>query len=280
MIRKLFYKLPPKLRFAVRYVVFLPYDIIDSIFRPKGQLAPPKRLIFIGSGNFIQIGNLFKDDFVEHKIISPESNVLDVGCGIGRSAIPLTGYLKGGRYEGFDIIKTGINWCNKHIAKRFPNFRFTLVDLSNDLYKNSGGLAQNFTFPYPHSSFDLVIVLSVFTHMVEEEVERYVSEISRVLKPGGYCYSTFFILNDSSIRYMKSNNHAFDFKFDKGNYSLLDEEVRSANVAFNEDYVMNTLVPENGFIVQSMRYGSWSTEGNTNPIGFQDRLILQKKKDS
>ena len=79
---------------------------------------------------------------------------------------------------------------------------------------------------------------------------------------------------------MKSNNHAFDFKFDKGNYSLLDEEVRSANVAFNEDYLINSLVPENGFIVQSLTYGSWSTEVNTNPIGFQDRLILQKKKES
>ena len=277
MIRKLFYKLPPKLRFAVRYAVFLPYDIIVSVFRPKGQLAPPKRLIFIGSGNFTEIGNLFKDEFVEHNILSPESNVLDVGCGIGRSAIPLTGYLKSGRYEGFDIIKTGINWCNKHIASRFPNFRFTLVDLSNDLYKNSGGLAQNFTFPYPDNSFDLVIVLSVFTHMVEEEVERYFSEISRVLKTGGHCYSTFFILNESSVSAMKSNSNAFDFKYDKGNYSLIDEEVRSANVAFNEDYLVNSLVPKNGFVVQSLMYGTWSKELNTNPIGFQDRLILQKK---
>ena len=70
--------------------------------------------------------------------LKPNHRVLDIGSGIGRMAIPLTEHLTSGSYEGFDIVPTGINWCKENIEKRFPNFKFTLTSISNDLYTESG----------------------------------------------------------------------------------------------------------------------------------------------
>jgi SAM-dependent methyltransferase len=248
------------------------------VFGKNQKLSPPKRLIFIGSGDFIKIGELFQQDFVAKGLISPNSSVLDVGCGIGRSAIPLIPFLKGGKYDGFDIMKSGINWCKKNISNHYSNFNFKLVDLSNDLYKNSGSNAANFTFPYPSDSFDLVIVLSVFTHMIQDEVEQYLNEINRVLKINGACYATFFILNNDSIKNMNVAGDGFNFKYDQGNYCLINKDVRSANVAFKERYLIDSLFPTCALTVKSIEYGSWSRGGSQNPIEFQDRVILVKQE--
>lgn len=49
---------------------------------------------------------------------------------MGRMALPLTQYLdQNGRYEGFDVFKSGIVWSQKNISKNFPNFNFKHVDI-------------------------------------------------------------------------------------------------------------------------------------------------------
>ena len=81
-------------------------------------------MIYTGSGDFLKIGNQIVDDIKKHNIISSSSNVLDIGSGIGRIAVPLTQIIKDGQYEGFDIIQSGVRWCEKHITKHHPNFHF------------------------------------------------------------------------------------------------------------------------------------------------------------
>ena len=49
----------------------------------------------------------------------------------------------------------------------------------------------------------MVYLISVFTHMLPEECENYAQEIMRVLRPGGRCAVTTFLVdrgNDASIR--------------------------------------------------------------------------------
>jgi len=57
---------------------------------------------------------------------------------------------------------------------------------------------KKFVFPYADSSFDLVFLTSVFTHMLPEDVKRYMEEISRVLKSGGRSVVTYFLVNPPS----------------------------------------------------------------------------------
>ena len=64
--------------------------------------------------------------------------MLDVGCGIGRLARPLAGYLSiDGTYAGFDVDAAGIRWCRQRYG-HFPQFSFAHADVRNARY-NPGG---------------------------------------------------------------------------------------------------------------------------------------------
>ena len=120
--------------------------------------------------------------------------MLDIGCGIGRMAVPLTRYLnEQGSYEGFDIVAEGIDWCTKKITPKYPRFSFHLADVYSQKYNPEGTFsASEYPFPFKDESFDLVFLTSVFTHMLPPDVENYMKEISRVLKRNGSCLITFF----------------------------------------------------------------------------------------
>jgi SAM-dependent methyltransferase len=255
----------------------MPGDLVTSVFSGKKPLTPPRRLVFTGAGDFKRTGEMFLQDFISNKLIEKDSSVLDIGSGIGRIAIPLTLFLEQGKYDGFDIMKPGIQWCQKNITSRFPNFKFTQVALSNDLYRNSGQSASQFEFPYPDEHFDLAVATSVFTHMLPAEVIRYVEEIHRVIKKGGHAYLTFFVLNPDSMRQMKEGENEFNFQYDHGTYRLLDEKVKSANVAYDEKYLFDSVIFSSKFTTKSIEYGTWSTMQKGSPISFQDRLVITKK---
>src|SRR3989337_2008959 len=76
---------------------------------------PPKEMRdLIGAANlfwFNQIGYEFVKHFINQCGLKPEETVLDIGCGCGRMARPLSQYLEKGRYEGIDIVPLMINWC-------------------------------------------------------------------------------------------------------------------------------------------------------------------------
>ena len=276
--RKLFYSLSPSLRFFIRRIYFFPIDLWNKIQNKNKKNIPPKGLIFIGQGDFEKIGKHYLHLFKKYCDLQPHHHVLDVGCGIGRIALPLTDYISNnGLYEGFDIVNVGINWCRKNITAKFPNFNFIHVDLKNDLYNlSTNSSAKDFVFPYKDDSFDLVVLTSVFTHMVPEDVVNYLKEINRVLKNDGKLLITVFLLNSESKKYMIYNKE-FDFKFNYGNYRLINNQVKEANVAFEEECFMDTL-KQNNFEVLNKLYGSWSKGNQKNNLDFQDTLILKKNK--
>ena len=114
--------------------------------------------------------------------IKSTDNVVEVGCGIGRDAIPLTMLLgKGGQYLGIDIIARSINWCSANISKRHPNFRFVHFDVADQLHNPSGTLPISAChLPLPPGSVDLIILQSVFTHMFADGMTSYMTEFARV----------------------------------------------------------------------------------------------------
>ncbi len=72
-------------------------------------------------GEFRATGEEFLTYFIEIGGLRPSDRVLDVGCGVGRMAVPLTRYLSPeGRYEGFDVMANAVEWCQRHITPRFP----------------------------------------------------------------------------------------------------------------------------------------------------------------
>ena len=130
---------------------------------------------------------------LQHWGLRPTSQVLEIGCGVGRLAYELAPYLAdGGSYAGFDIGPKAIRWLNEHYAPRLPNFRFDLVDARNARYRpRRGGGADGIRFPYDDGRFDVVCALAVFMHMPLPEIAHYFDEIVRVLAPGGVAVATF-----------------------------------------------------------------------------------------
>lgn len=273
--RKLFYQLPPALRFAARRLYFLPVDAWEALTGQRDELTPPRGLIFTGGGDFRKTGEMLVGYLKEFGGLRPNGKVLDVGCGIGRVAIPLAKYLnEQGGYEGFDAMERGVVWCRENISGRFPNFNFKYVPLNNDLYRSDGASASQFRFPYDDDQFDAAVVNSVFTHMVPEEVENYLREIRRVLRPGGVCYATFFVFDEKQKNGFPAG---FDFPFDHGHFRLMDEKVKSANVAFAEGYLKKELVERNGFWLRHFFLGSWRGLRREDCKEFQDIVILEKR---
>jgi SAM-dependent methyltransferase len=275
MVRRLYYLLPPYLRLIARRLVFLPYDLWCGITGKREEMLPPRGMIYTGSGDFVNTGNKFLKLFIKYGKLMPHHRVLDIGSGIGRIARPLTSYLlPEGSYEGFDLVNTGVKWCKKNISTKYPNFNFQKVDLLNDLYTSKGIKAEKFVFPYKDDEFDFVFLISVFTHMLPEEVDNYIKEIKRVLKKGGKCFATFFILNEKSIAEMQKGKFIFSKNF--GNYRLMDEKVKAANVAFHEDYLINDIIKSKSFNVNEIIYGDWFGNDESESLVFQDIVVFEK----
>lgn len=267
---------PTFLKPAAKKVYFFFADIVDVI-KGRDPLTPPRSLIFIGSGDFKQIGNEFKKYFIELGGLQPNHRVLDIGCGIGRMAVPLTGYLtKEGGYWGFDIVKKGIDWCQAHITKEFDNFHFQHVNIYNKYYNKKGTIvARQFKFPYEESFFDFAFLTSVFTHMQADELENYIQEISRVLKPGGRAMLTFFLLNPEAKQSMKIGKSHVNFQYEVDEHSkTTNPQIPEDAIAYEEAFVLSLINKHNLHVDPPIQYGAWS--GREKNLTYQDVILVRK----
>ncbi len=271
---------PPKVRWLLRKTLrklhFFPADLADRVLNRQEPLTPPKSKVYVGDGEFKDIGKRLIQQFVKLGEIQPDDMVLDVGCGIGRAAVPLTKFLtKAGRYHGFDTEKEGIEWCQKQITPLFPNFQFELADVYNKMYNPSGRHAANeYRFPYDNASFDFVFATSVFTHMLPEEVWHYIDEIERVLKPGGRCLATFFLLNRESKKLIDLDKSTLDFKCRHGeSMSISDVEPEKA-VAYAEQTLRKRYEALGLTLLTPIQYGLWC--GREKGMGYQDIVVAKK----
>lgn len=243
-----------------------------------GIPMPPEKDIFPGNAsNFEKAGREFLGHFKDLCGLQPGDRVLDVGCGIGRMAIPLTGYLsREGSYEGFDVVARGVRWCQENVTPRYPNFRFQLADVHNERYNRGGGYeAREYEFPYEDESFDFVFLASVFTHMPPEEVDHYLSEISRVLKPGGRCLISYFLLNEESLRLIEEGRSGRDFKPSTGIYRVIDPENPEHAVGYDEEYVLGLHEKHGLKPVRPPGYGAWC--GRKEFLSYQDIVVATKE---
>jgi SAM-dependent methyltransferase len=245
-------------------------DIADASSRRK-DMIPPRHMHFVCNGEYKAVGLEFKELFIRHGGLKPEHRVLDVGCGQGRMAAPLTIYLTG-EYEGFDIVRSGIQWCQKNITPRYPNFQFRHSDVKNASYNPEGKFeASSYTFPYEDGYFDFVFLTSVFTHMFPGDMDNYLKEIRRVMKTGGSCFITMFLLNDESRRLIDSKQSTTDFTHELEGCVTSNPEHPEDALAFDEGFVRQEFAKHNLKIVEPIHFGSWC--GRKKFVSYQDIVI-------
>src|SRR5712692_11920500 len=131
-------------------------------------LEPPQELQeSVGAGDFVAIGNDFVGYYKTIADLQPTDRVLDLGCGSGRMALPLSRYLTTGTYHGIDVSRQAIEWCQTNISQRFTNFQFDHVDADNSHYNPAGTVrAEEYRLPYSDGTFDFVAASSLYTHLM------------------------------------------------------------------------------------------------------------------
>ena len=275
-LRKIYYILSPSLRLAARKAFYFPIDQWETLTGKRHKYQPPRGDIYTGSGDFIEQGNLQHSHLINHSHIQPDHRVLDIGSGIGRTAVSLTSFLNSdGSYEGFDVVEKGVRWCQQKISIDFPHFQFQYVPLHNDLYNNNQRSALDFKFPYSDQEFDTAFLFSVFTHMAAIEISHYLTEIYRVLKPGGECLFTCFVY-DQELETKISQREQFNFPFKGDGFRLMDQKVTAANIALKDSY-LNSMVKLAGLEIKEIAPGHWRDKSMKNTIEeFQDIVLVKK----
>ncbi|MEM6674351.1 MAG: class I SAM-dependent methyltransferase [Planctomycetota bacterium] len=99
--------------------------------------------------------------------------ILDWGCGCGRKTLPLTKRLPGREIQGCDVDRDAVDWC----AGNVDGARFAVIPTRPPTQ-------------YPSSSFDLILGDSIFTHLERDAQLAWLSECSRLLRPGGVLVAT------------------------------------------------------------------------------------------
>jgi ubiquinone/menaquinone biosynthesis C-methylase UbiE len=144
---------------------------------------PPNELIFaVVAGNsiptFLATGAEDKTSIQtlleqNGRQIRPGMRILDWGCGCARIGRHWASVSDSIEFHGCDINAQLIGWCQKHM----PFGAFTISGLKPPL-------------PYPDGHFDAIYGISVLTHLLFDTQYQWVSEIWRVLKPGGFAVLT------------------------------------------------------------------------------------------
>jgi SAM-dependent methyltransferase len=264
---------------SLRATVLTGVDALERIVVPCAPDCPPRRLRGVGAGDFRAVGNALVDQLVLTAGLRPDHHVIDIGCGSGRLALPLAGYLRGGRYEGFDIDPQMIEWCKRAITPRHPQFRFSLLDVANTHYNPGGALsADDVRFPFASERFDMAVATSLFTHLLPASVVNYASEAARVLAAGGMLFATFCVVDDGALERIARGEAHVDLRHrlhdaDGIEFHTSDPASPETAIGFGEPYVRSTFAAA-GLNVSAIHRGTWS--GRPDGFSFQDVVIAER----
>jgi SAM-dependent methyltransferase len=107
------------------------------------------------------------------KALTPDSRVLDFGCGWGRIIRFFLKDVKANNLHGVDVNPQMIDFCRELF--QYGNFSICSPLPPTEI---------------PDESFDIIYAYSVFSHLAEPVHIRWVEEFSRILKPGGILIAT------------------------------------------------------------------------------------------
>ncbi len=270
---------PRALGHALRALLWFLEDALDVVLQRRDPLVPPRRFMFDGVRDhkvFKANGEEFFRYYTELCNLQGSERMLDIGSGVGRKTIPLVRYLnETGGYEGFDVVRVHVDWCKKKIQANYPNFRFQHIDIFNRHYNPRGiYAAEGFKFPYDDQSFDFVVATSVFTHMLPGAMENYIKEMSRVLRMGGRCLITFFLINDESLKLVQLGKSSLDFRHQLLGYATVSKSDPEAAIAYDETYIIKLYNDHGLNVLEPIHYGSWC--GRDSFLSYQDIIIAQR----
>jgi len=253
---------------------------------PKGWLAPeedaliPPRHLWIGPRDSISHYYRWVWEYLAYLTLlcdlRRESAVLELGCGHGRTAHGLLAYLRApGQYYGLDVDHTRIEDAQARIQKRCSNFQFIWADVYNAHYNPKASTpTTSYAFPFADATFDVIYAASLFTHLLPDETRHYFQESHRVLKPGGKCLFSMFMLDHyrgqgTTISPLYEFDHAFP---EHPGVAVRDLVYPDALIGYSLEKI-TLLADSAGLRLLRVIPGLWS-EGPGVAVNEQDLILL------
>jgi hypothetical protein len=107
----------------------------------------------------------------------------------------------------------------------------------------------------------LMIAVSVFTHLIQDQAEYYLDEVARVLAPNGVLYSTFFL-------------------FDKADFPMM--QTFQAALYINDVDPTNAVIFDRGWLAEQLDRRGLRIRSVEPPIvrGFQWQMQIERGRGS
>ena len=273
--------LPPGLKKRLKPLYLLCLDLRDFVSGHRRRGLPPTRLMLPQYGRrdsaaFCEVGKWFVSDLVTAAGLGPDHALLDVGCGLGRIGRAMSDFMSPqGSYDGFDINRESIAWASRHVAPRHPNIRFRYVDVANRQYNPSGTISpEEFRFPYDAATFDICFLHSVFTHMLPDDLRRYLAEVRRVLRPGGAAYISYYLYDEEAQRHLDTRpDLPLRFEHACGEYRTINPQTPEYSVAYDPEFIRKTYAEAGLVIDEPVRRGGWCGRSSDR---HQDVVVARK----
>lgn len=142
-------------------------------------------------GMWEEIGKL-QFGFLLENGLSPDHQLLDLGCGCLRGGIHFISYLKAGNYFGMDISEEILKAGKKILRENHLEDKHPILIHNTDLsFEELQG-----------KQFDFIIAQSVFTHIPLSDIEECFQNVKKILKNNGVFFATFF--ESSTIKTSKT----------------------------------------------------------------------------
>lgn len=215
------------------------------------------------------------------KPLSEMASILDFGCGCGRLSRMFKGHP--GRIAGCDIDHRHVEWC----ASALDGVETRLSSVVPPI-------------PFADNEFELVVSISIFTHLNESSQDQFLSELARVCRPDGLLLLTVHgaralerAVSEPKIRAM--------LEVDEERFQRARQDFASGKLAFILQYGHLTTIGKDGslatdmiisepfeygitFTPESYIHGHWSKwfEVVGYRVGavhdFQDIVVLRPRK--
>ncbi|MEM1195495.1 MAG: methyltransferase domain-containing protein [Pseudomonadota bacterium] len=181
---------------------------------------------------FEELGEVLTQELADRAGMTRSSRILEIGCGCGRFAFALAHKVEDGAYTGLDIDAPSIASAQSNTFLSRKAFTFRHLDVHNAEYNPTGSVpASQYRFAFEDGQFDVVFLVSVFTHMLPDDVRNYILEIGRMLKPGGRVMFSTFVM-DAGTRFDGN-----EFVYGTGPYRSSHREMHEICVGYYLDFI-------------------------------------------